>query len=206
MGIITLAGRNLACSEDLAGGVVEAHLAAHAGEAPGFVEHADREAAARGVFAKVVVKQEMAAGRGVSARYRKIERAVAVIVDPLDAMIGDVERRSGGQDVLEALAAEVAVEAVRGLLCARLAGVGGDEKVEPAVIVIVAPCGADGMIVLGETEVRCDVLEAAITLVAVEDVDAVAGDEQIEFAVIVLVADRAADAAFFGRAARTVHA
>src|SRR3546814_13314042 len=62
------------------------------------------------------------------------------------------------------------------------------------------------MIVLGETEVRCDVLEAAITLVAVEDVDAVAGDEQIEFAVIVIVADRASDAAVFGRTARAVHA
>src|SRR3546814_14586027 len=87
------------CSSDLlAGAVVEADLGAHAGEAPGLVEHADREAAARGLFAEIVVEEEMAAGRGVSARYRKIERAVAVIVDPLDAMIGDVERRPGGQD------------------------------------------------------------------------------------------------------------
>src|SRR3546814_12550018 len=83
-------------------------------------------------------------------------------------MIGDVERRPGGQDIGEPFAAEIAIEAIRGLLRARLADVSGDEKIEPAVIVIVAPCGADGMIVLGETEVRCDVLEAAITLVAVE--------------------------------------
>src|SRR3546814_1570175 len=96
----------------------------------------------------------MAAGRGVSARYRKIERAVAVIVDPLDAMIGDVERRPGGQDIHEPLAAEIAVEAVRGLLRALLAGIGGDEKVEPAVIVIVAPCGADGTIVLDRKSTR----------------------------------------------------
>src|SRR3546814_6668390 len=62
------------------------------------------------------------------------------------------------------------------------------------------------MIVLGETEARCSVLEAAVALVAVEDVDAVAGDEQIEFAVIVIVADRAADATVFDRTAGAVHA
>src|SRR3546814_12797337 len=89
----------------------------------------------------------MAAGRGVSARYRKIERAVAVIVDPLDAMIGDVERRPGGQDIGEPFAAEIAIEAIRGLLRARLADVSGDEKIEPAVIVIVALYSSAGLIV-----------------------------------------------------------
>src|SRR3546814_7861405 len=101
----------------------------------------------------------MAAGRGVSACHREIERAVAVIVDPLDAVVRDIERGAGGQDVFEALAAEVAVEAVRGLLRARLAGVGGDEEIEPAVIVEIAPSGADGMIILRETELRRDILE-----------------------------------------------
>src|SRR3546814_11227889 len=67
------------CSSDLlAGAVVEADLGAHAGEAPGLVEHADREAAARGLFAEIVVEEEMAAGRGVSACSRKIERAVEI--------------------------------------------------------------------------------------------------------------------------------
>src|SRR3546814_15027361 len=61
------------------------------------------------------------------------------------------------------------------------------------------------MIILRETELRRDILEVAVALVAVEAVDAVARDEQVEFAVIVKVANRAADAAIFGQTSGAVH-
>src|SRR3546814_15341813 len=193
--IIALAGRNLTRRDDLAYGVVEPHLGAQAGEAPGLVEYAHGKAAAGGLLVQIVMEEEMAAGRGVSACHREIERAVAVIVDPLDAVVRDIERGAGGQDVFEALAAEVAVEAVRGLLRARLAGVGGDEEIEPAVIVAIAPSGADRMIILRETDLRRDILGVAVALVAVEACDVGARDEQVHFAVIGKRATRCADSA-----------
>src|SRR3546814_11179399 len=98
-------------------------------------EYANRKAGAGGVVVPIVREWELAAGRGLSAYHREIERAVAFIVDPLDAVVRDIERGAVGQDVFEALAAEGAVEAVRGLLRARLAGVGGDAEIERAAIV-----------------------------------------------------------------------
>ena len=63
----------------------------------GAVQNPHREAASRGGLGDVVVEEDVAASVRLAARHREVERTVAVIVDPLDAMIGDVERGASGQ-------------------------------------------------------------------------------------------------------------
>ena len=71
----------------------------------------------------------------------------------------------------------------------------GDEEVQPAVIVVVAPGRRHGVAAVIQPGLGRDFGKRPVAVIAVQQVRAIDGDEEVEVPVVVIVADRATDAA-----------
>ncbi|MNV68573.1 hypothetical protein D3C71_1614340 [compost metagenome] len=98
------------------------------------------------------------------------------------------------------------VQQVQRRLRPRLAFIGGDEQVEMAVVVIVAPGRADRVSVIVDTGFGGDFAEGAIAVVSIQQVCSINGDKDVEITVVVIVAYGTPHAAYAAVTAWLIHA
>src|ERR1700722_12240283 len=139
---------------------------------------------------------------GIVVAHGQVERAVAIEVDPLDAMRRSVPKHLPGDDLGKVISG-VVVHLV--MLVDRTHDVGGDVEVRPTVVVVVAPSRGCCVVSAEQVQLQCDIAECAIALVAVEQVLSIACDEEIEQSIVVVVDDRGPAASVIGRAPRLIH-
>ncbi|MNI45712.1 hypothetical protein D3C73_1001510 [compost metagenome] len=114
------------------------------------------------------MEKEVAALVAVSVGQRQVQCAVVVVVDPFDAVIASVQQALAGQDLFKPAVAEIAVEQIDGNLLARLAFIMGDEEVQPAVIVVVAPGRRHGVAAVIQPGLGRDFGKRPVAVIAVQ--------------------------------------
>src|SRR5439155_14204163 len=121
--------------------------------------------------------------------HKHVQSAIVIVIAPGSAdRVGDIGDDVAGRDLGEGPIPIIVIEKI-------LRAIIGDEKIQKAIIVIVAPGAAFGLRKIGRDDARGNFRECAITVIVVESIALAApvGNEQVQKSVVVVISPTASN-------------